>query len=295
LGMAFMLTQLANVALSELDYAKATALLEESLRLYRDAGDNRSMAMCLALLGYTAILRGDPERATRLIEEATTRLREAELMVEASYSLTLALAATLRGEHKRATELIAEGIAVGRELQNNLDTVQGVEVMAMLAASQGKAKRAARLWAAAETARETMGMLALSADDRTLYEPYMVAVQAELGEEVWTEALTEGREMTLERAVGYGLSEAETTTPSSHGQERPSVGSQWSALTRREEEVAVLVARGMTNRKIASDLTISEHTAATHVTKILKKLRTNSRSQLAAWVTEQELTSSEPS
>jgi DNA-binding NarL/FixJ family response regulator len=53
------------------------------------------------------------------------------------------------------------------------------------------------------------------------------------------------------------------------------------ALTRREEEVASLVARGLTNRQIASELSISEHTAATHVGKILRKLGLSSRSQLA--------------
>ena len=60
-------------------------------------------------------------------------------------------------------------------------------------------------------------------------------------------------------------------------------------LTRREKEIAVTVARGLTNRQIASELVISEHTAATHVAKILKKLGLNSRFQLAAWVTEQGL------
>jgi DNA-binding NarL/FixJ family response regulator len=59
-----------------------------------------------------------------------------------------------------------------------------------------------------------------------------------------------------------------------------------ATLTRREEEVAALVAQGLTNRYIATELSISERTVATHVRKILSKLGLSSRSRLAAWVTE---------
>ncbi len=43
-------------------------------------------------------------------------------------------------------------------------------------------------------------------------------------------------------------------------------------LTHRQEEIARLVAQGLTNRQIASKLSISEHTVATHVAKILEEL-----------------------
>ena len=45
-----------------------------------------------------------------------------------------------------------------------------------------------------------------------------------------------------------------------------------STLTCCEEEIATLVAQGITNRQVASELSISEHTAASHVRRILKKL-----------------------
>ncbi len=66
-------------------------------------------------------------------------------------------------------------------------------------------------------------------------------------------------------------------------------GGDSATLTPREEEVAVLVSRGLTNRQIASELSISEHTVATHVAKILKKLGLTSRSRLSAWVAERGL------
>jgi YVTN family beta-propeller protein len=54
-------------------------------------------------------------------------------------------------------------------------------------------------------------------------------------------------------------------------------------LTRREREVASLVAEGLTNREIAKKLFISERTAEYHVEQIRNKLGFHSRSQIAAW------------
>ncbi|MBA2624687.1 MAG: helix-turn-helix transcriptional regulator, partial [Acidimicrobiia bacterium] len=54
------------------------------------------------------------------------------------------------------------------------------------------------------------------------------------------------------------------------------------ALTRREREVASLVAQGLTNRQIASELVLSKHTVHHHVTNILKKLNLRSREQVAS-------------
>jgi DNA-binding CsgD family transcriptional regulator len=54
------------------------------------------------------------------------------------------------------------------------------------------------------------------------------------------------------------------------------------------------VARGLTNRQIASELSISEHTAATHIRRILKKLGLQSRSQIGSWLAERRPFSTEP-
>jgi DNA-binding NarL/FixJ family response regulator len=68
--------------------------------------------------------------------------------------------------------------------------------------------------------------------------------------------------------------------PGVHGRQ-----SATSSLTRREREVAALLAEGLTNREIASRLVISERTARTHVSNLLRKLRLNSRTQAALWAT----------
>jgi len=50
--------------------------------------------------------------------------------------------------------------------------------------------------------------------------------------------------------------------------------------------VVALVARGLTNRQIASELSISERTVDTHVARVLKKLALHSREQVAGWIEE---------
>jgi len=62
-------------------------------------------------------------------------------------------------------------------------------------------------------------------------------------------------------------------------------------LTRRELEVAELVAGGLTNQSIARRLSIAPRTAEAHVENIRRKLQVHSRAQIAAWVTEHRLRS----
>jgi non-specific serine/threonine protein kinase len=55
-------------------------------------------------------------------------------------------------------------------------------------------------------------------------------------------------------------------------------------LTRRQQEVAHLVAQGLTDREVATRLSISIRTAESHVEQILARLGFRSRAQIAAWV-----------
>ena len=70
---------------------------------------------------------------------------------------------------------------------------------------------------------------------------------------------------------------------------RSETQSDWGGLTRRERQVAALVAQGKSNRDIATELVLSERTIENHVGNILSKLEFNSRTQIAAWVVEKEL------
>jgi DNA-binding CsgD family transcriptional regulator len=64
---------------------------------------------------------------------------------------------------------------------------------------------------------------------------------------------------------------------------------EFGGLTRREREVAALIAQGKLNREIADTLVVGERTVETHVGNILSKLGFTSRSQIAAWSVEKGL------
>jgi DNA-binding NarL/FixJ family response regulator len=61
-----------------------------------------------------------------------------------------------------------------------------------------------------------------------------------------------------------------------------------AGLSRREHEVAQLLARGLSNREIAGRLYLSERTIDNHVHHILDKLGFDSRVQVATWLAKNE-------
>ena len=70
---------------------------------------------------------------------------------------------------------------------------------------------------------------------------------------------------------------------------RPQATGTFATLTRREREVAALVAEGRSNRHIAEKLFVSERTAEAHVQNILIKLGFTSRTQVAGWAVREGL------
>jgi DNA-binding NarL/FixJ family response regulator len=66
-------------------------------------------------------------------------------------------------------------------------------------------------------------------------------------------------------------------------------GAPASELTSRELDVLRLVAAGKANKEIAAELAISERTARTHVSSILRKLDLSSRTQAALWAVREGL------
>ena len=57
-----------------------------------------------------------------------------------------------------------------------------------------------------------------------------------------------------------------------------------SSLTDREQEIAALVAQGLSNKEIAQSLSVSANTIRSHVSNILRKLKLANRTQIAIYL-----------
>jgi len=87
--------------------------------------------------------------------------------------------------------------------------------------------------------------------------------------------------MDQAEAIAFALGESPRPRPDA----RPGEG--WPKLTRREQDVAALIAHGQSNSQIAATLVISARTVETHVQHIMDKLSCGSRAQIAAWAAAQ--------
>lgn len=67
--------------------------------------------------------------------------------------------------------------------------------------------------------------------------------------------------------------------------EKPKKTLDLSSLTPREHEVALLVAKGLSNKEISSQIYLSEGTVKNYITKILDKLELSNRTELAVLLT----------
>jgi DNA-binding CsgD family transcriptional regulator len=279
------------------DSDRAQACLEEALAIYEELGDRVRVADSLGTLGWNALIRGDPGEAKAFFEESLAAGWGLENRKDTPRILSgLALIASEEGDFERSRRLYEEALALYRTLgeavgvawvlsqlaytelaQSNLEGLAGV------AGALGQHLRATRLWGAAEAMRTVSRPW--SSTERMLHETLLAAARSRLDEATWEAAFSEGKAMMLEEAVEYALSvDGEADAPKPDASESSSANEPPILLTRREEEIAALMARGLTNRQIACDLSISEHTAATHVRSILKKLGLQSRAQMMVMV-----------
>ncbi len=307
------LVGLGWILLYQRAYGRAIALLEEAIGLYKGLGDESGAAFALGNLGYAFLRGGYRERVPAFVEEAEALMqgdldghtraflrvtvasaameqgdldsavsqlkenlilcRELDDLRNTSMSLfVLGIAELKRDDLDRGAALLEEGARIARELGDRLACVYYVWALGKVAVLRGEPVRAARLWGAAEALREYMGM-SLSQFDlaHTDYERDLATARSSLDEKTWAVAWSVGRAMSPEQAIEYALS-AEDTSP----RVVP------DPLTRREQEVASLLGQGLSNRRIASELALSEHTVHHHVTNILKKLNLSSRQQVAS-------------
>jgi DNA-binding CsgD family transcriptional regulator len=146
-----------------------------------------------------------------------------------------------------------------------------LDCLAIAASDRGNHLSAARLFGAAEAARQHMGIVrfeVLQADDDTR----IAASRDALGEIDFDAAWAEGSALSIQEAIAYAQ----------RGRgERKRASSGWASLTRAELDVVRLVSEGLGNKEVAARLFVSPRTVQAHLTHIYTKLGLTSRVQLA--------------
>ncbi|MDQ6771839.1 MAG: LuxR C-terminal-related transcriptional regulator [Candidatus Dormibacteraeota bacterium] len=247
---------LASLSVALGDHGRGAALL----RAYtRGLGtDLMRLGPALALLVELELRRGDLAAAARAAQrlvalEGACNSNE----IRALARLASARIAIHRGDGPRAIEELETALTLLLHRDRPLLTAHiRLELARALARSGEKAAAAVE----AEAALATFHRLAV-APDINAGEDFM----AGLGSDAGGHASDRG-----EGAPGLSTGGGET-------------------LTRRETEVARLVADGLTNRQIAERLHLSVRTVEAHVDRVLGKLDFHTRSRLAAWLGRGEL------
>jgi predicted ATPase/DNA-binding SARP family transcriptional activator/DNA-binding CsgD family transcriptional regulator len=279
-GIARSLDGLGFVAWLRRDHQRAETLCAEALKLYRGLEDAEGVAWSLVNMGAAAQHRDDLGRAEELLNESLALSRRAGYKEGVAWSLNqLGLVEQRRGDHERATRLLHQSLEVHRDLGDRWRAASVLEGLVSSNRELGRREQAARLLGGAEALREAIGA-PLPPCERLDHDRNVSALRAATDEAAFPRARGEGRAMSPEQAIEYALG-TEEPHPRGAFQRAPDRLTD-EMLTRREREVAALARRGLTNRQIATMLSISEHTAATHLHRILKKLGLRSRAQLSA-------------
>ncbi|MFI7669996.1 protein kinase [Nocardia sp. NPDC049526] len=263
------------------DLARAATLLAGALDTYEASGDLRSQVDARISLGWAYALQGDTPRALACHERNVAITESAgETMLRAWGLWGMGFAEWRSGAPDRAAHLLQEGIRAARLVSDPLVPTACVEILAWIAAGQHHARRAATLLGAADALNRIVGGV-------TFMFPILIGNHEEftrdsrkiLGARAFEQAHQQGAAMSVDAAMSFALGEQTEDTA-------PTAGAA-GHLTKRERQVADLVARGLPNKAIATRLVISQRTAEGHVEHILSKLGFTSRAQIAAWAAEQ--------
>ncbi|MFE3059844.1 protein kinase [Nocardia sp. NPDC059239] len=267
------------VALYRGELALAVSSLERAVELFSSNRQGFLYTAALSVLGSVHALAGDTEQAIechRMILSVTEACGESVFRSSALWGL--GVAAWRQGEQSRAIELLEDALRINRPMRSTLVAAMSLEVLSWVAGADGDAERAAVLMGATEGLQRSVGNPAPILPMLDDHDECVQTTRSALGARGFDAAFRKGRAMGMDDAVAYALGEKPADTVPASG---PGV-----ALTKRENQVADLIAQGLTNKQIAAKLVISQRTAQGHVEHILTKLGFTSRAQIAAWVVE---------
>jgi len=312
----------------------ASAILEESRALASQMGDEAALLTAVEALGIHALHNGEPSIAVELFDECL-RMSEAtgETAVGPDYQVGLRISLATayiqqdrldpalsllqdvrvhceqvgehwllsyalkgigfvnfaRGELDRAEAHLLEALRLKRPFLDVLGVADALDVLAWTTVVRGEGQRAAvLLGGSAQLWRSLGAQLFGSKELMARREQFEHEARRLVGDQAFDAAFARGSDLGLEEIIAFALREPGSLAPARSG-------SSPTTLTRREREIAELVAKGLSNKEIAGQLVISPRTAEAHVEHILTKLGFNSRAQIATWVAARTAASSESS
>jgi DNA-binding CsgD family transcriptional regulator len=222
---------------------------------------------------------GELDRAIELGEQAIAMsMRLGELWVRGFALNYLGQATWLRGDRTRGEVLAREAATCKHALDDRNGLAIVLETLAWMAAETGQHQRAAHLLGAAERVRHETSQTLIELF-RTQHERSQSTAVQGLGLKSFEAGFARGRAMTISEAVTFAVENGQRPEPAPAAETGPHTG-----LTRRELEIARLVADDLTNKQIAARLFLSQRTVDTHITNILNKLGLGSRVQLSRWI-----------
>ncbi|MFI5718814.1 protein kinase [Nocardia sp. NPDC051750] len=268
------------LALSRGESGHAREQFERAVELTSSDPLGQFRMSALALLAWAHELSGDVARAGELYRDVLSATEpRGEVLHRTAALRGLGVAEWQHGTRERAQPLIQEALRVNSGLNSTVLTVYSLEALAWTIDVRADAERAAVLLGAAEGLTPTGTQVPIVFHNLgRFHEDCEREARRVLGNRGFAAAHRRGMTMKMDTAVAYALGAPDT--------DRPAASGSAGALTKRERQVADLVAQGLSNKQIAAKLVISQRTAQSHVEHILTKLGFTSRAQIAAWITE---------
>ena len=259
------------------EYARAEKLLERSLALAQELGDEWAIAKSLNWLANARY--NNLDAAVRDAEDAADRFRRiGDYRQLCNVLWILAWVAYSNDDRLRARSAFLESLALARRLGYRWHSGLCVAGLAFVAAANSEWEQAAWLLGASATLRDPTG------------EPLRPTVQS-VTDQVTESARNALGEAKFSTTFGIGAAHspdsaiAEVLSTTGGAGESPPGGSSavtGDSLTSREIDVLRLVVEGRSDRAIADALFISRRTASKHVAAILAKLGATTRTEAAA-------------
>ncbi|MFN8591904.1 MAG: LuxR C-terminal-related transcriptional regulator [Thermomicrobiales bacterium] len=273
------------------DHRRAGVIFAEAAARFETLGNRDMTTIALANQAMAARLAGAMDRAAQFADQALA------LQDDQPHPWSLLLALIVRGDvarHRgdRMTALIDSDRAfrVAVEYGDFALGSDAVTRLGLLAADEGRAEQAVRLFGAAENLRETVSQTRLEFIEAE-YTQTLVIGRAQLGEKTFAAAWAAGRQLNLDalsreitclqHEIDARTTYFEPVSPAADVEPRAPAQPAFD-LTRREREVLGLLCQRLTNAEIAERLFISPRTAGDHVANVLAKLGVANRRDAAA-------------